>query len=107
MLYEVITVIAEQTGYTSDMLEDGLDLEADLGIDTVKQVEIFGKISALYSLEVPEDLKLSDMNTIEKLAAYISSKVTVTSAPVQAQNESASAGADISSIKDGIRNNFV
>ncbi len=68
-------VIAEQTGYTTDMLEDELDLEADLGIDTVKQVEIFGKISALYSLEVPEDLKLSDMNTIEKLAAYIASEV--------------------------------
>ena len=36
-------IIAEQTGYTTDMLEDTLDLEADLGIDTVKQVEIFAK----------------------------------------------------------------
>jgi hypothetical protein len=27
------------------MLEDELDLEADLGIDTVKQVEIFGKVA--------------------------------------------------------------
>ncbi|MCG8472226.1 MAG: acyltransferase domain-containing protein, partial [Desulfobacterales bacterium] len=35
-------IIAEETGYTIDMLEDDLDLEADLGIDTVKQVEVFG-----------------------------------------------------------------
>ncbi|MCP4671032.1 MAG: polyketide synthase, partial [Desulfobacula sp.] len=42
----VKSIIAEQTGYTSDMLEDDLDLEADLGIDTVKQVEIFAKIAS-------------------------------------------------------------
>ncbi len=35
---KVKEVIAAQTGYTPDMLEDDLDLEADLGIDTVKQV---------------------------------------------------------------------
>ena len=40
---KVKEIIAEQTGYTKDMLEDTLDLEADLGIDTVKQVEIFAK----------------------------------------------------------------
>jgi acyl transferase domain-containing protein/NAD(P)H-dependent flavin oxidoreductase YrpB (nitropropane dioxygenase family)/acyl carrier protein/NAD(P)-dependent dehydrogenase (short-subunit alcohol dehydrogenase family) len=96
-------VIAEQTGYTTDMLDDGLDLEADLGIDTVKQVEIFGKISALYSLEVPEDLKLSDMNTIDKLVKYIASKVKPAQPAVSAQTESKSAGVDISAIKDGIK----
>ena len=64
-------VIAEQTGYTADMLEPDLDLEADLGIDTVKQVEIFGKISSAFGFPVPDDLKLRDLNTIARLAAYI------------------------------------
>ncbi|MCP3952854.1 MAG: acyltransferase domain-containing protein, partial [Desulfobacterales bacterium] len=68
-------IIAEHTGYTVDMLEPELDLEADLGIDTVKQVEVFGKISAQFNLEVPEDLKLRDLNTIALLAAYINRKV--------------------------------
>ena len=57
------------------MLEDELDLEADLGIDTVKQVEIFGKVSENFGLEVPEDLKLRDLNTIAKLADYLARQI--------------------------------
>ena len=56
------------------MLEDDLDLEADLGIDTVKQVEIFAKVAAEFNFPVPEDLKLRDLNTIAKLSAYVNQK---------------------------------
>ncbi|WP_299983457.1 type I polyketide synthase, partial [Desulfobacula sp.] len=45
----VKSIIAEQTGYAADMLENDLDLEADLGIDTVKQVEIFAKIASHFA----------------------------------------------------------
>ena len=92
-LQTIQAIIAEHTGYTVDMLEPDLDLEADLGIDTVKQVEVFGKISAHFSLEVPEDLKLNDLNTIALLAAYIeiqveptgpqAEQVKITAAPAQ------------------------
>ncbi|MBU1239697.1 SDR family NAD(P)-dependent oxidoreductase, partial [Myxococcota bacterium] len=81
-------IIAEQTGYTSDMLESELDLEADLGIDTVKQVEIFARISDHYNLAVPQDMKLSALNTIAKLSEYIRAATShepaapVTEAPV-------------------------
>ena len=73
-LDKIKEIIAEQTGYTTDMLEDTLDLEADLGIDTVKQVEIFAKAAAHFGFPVPEDLKLRDLNTIAKLADYINTK---------------------------------
>ena len=75
-LEKVKEIIAEQTGYTTDMLEDTLDLEADLGIDTVKQVEIFAKAAGHFGFPVPEDLKLRDLNTIAKLADYINAKAT-------------------------------
>ncbi|SLM28414.1 putative (Acyl-carrier-protein) S-malonyltransferase [Desulfamplus magnetovallimortis] len=75
IIEKVKEIIAEQTGYTSDMLESDLDLEADLGIDTVKQVEIFAKSAGVFGFAVPEDLKLRDLNTIDKLAAYINSVV--------------------------------
>ncbi len=75
-LEKVKEIIAEQTGYTTDMLEDTLDLEADLGIDTVKQVEIFAKAAGHFGFPVPEDLKLRDLNTIAKLADYINTKAT-------------------------------
>ena len=65
-------IIATQTGYTTDMLEDDLDLEADLGIDTVKQVEIFGALASQFGFSVPDDLKLRDLNTILKLSDYVS-----------------------------------
>ena len=89
----VKSIIAEQTGYTADMLEDDLDLEADLGIDTVKQVEIFAKVASHFSFPVPDDLKLRDLNTIAKLADYIATRVdmsdtqTAVPAPVSAQGE--------------------
>ena len=37
----VLAVVSEQTGYPTDLLDMDLDLEADLGIDTVKQAEVF------------------------------------------------------------------
>ncbi len=93
ILNKVQEIISSQTGYSVDMLEEGLDLEADLGIDTVKQVEIFGLISSEYDLEVPEDLKLSELNTISKIVGYVGGKVTL-AAPVAQQ----AAGADTSGI---------
>ncbi len=78
-------VIAEQTGYTADMLEDDLDLEADLGIDTVKQVEIFGKVASTFGFAVPDDLKLRDLNTIAKLGAYINDRVAPSAAEQSVQ----------------------
>ena len=74
-------IIAEQTGYTIDMLEDNLDLEAELGIDTVKQVEIFAKTASHFNFSVPEDLKLRELNTIAKLSAYVTSRTTGTGSP--------------------------
>ncbi|MFO7987952.1 MAG: beta-ketoacyl synthase N-terminal-like domain-containing protein [Desulfotignum sp.] len=76
-------VIAAQTGYTPDMLAEDLDLEADLGIDTVKQVEIFGKVATRFGFAVPDDLRLRDLNTIAKLAAYIQTKIPAASLPAE------------------------
>jgi len=88
-LQTIQTIIAEHTGYTVDMLEPELDLEADLGIDTVKQVEVFGKVSAHFNLEVPEDLKLRDLNTIALLAAFIEKQAGPTETDVDSAKISA------------------
>ena len=50
---KVLQIIAEKTGYPPDMLDLDLDLEADLGIDTVKQAEMFAAIRAAY--DIPRD----------------------------------------------------
>ena len=86
---EITAMIAEQTGYTQDMLEPDLDLEADLGIDTVKQVETFGKITKAYGLSVPEDINLSELNTIQKIAEYIGSRIETQESPTQPESGTA------------------
>lgn len=43
---KVLDIVAEKTGYPKDMLDLDLDLEADLGIDTVKQAEMFASVRA-------------------------------------------------------------
>ncbi|WP_438484775.1 SDR family NAD(P)-dependent oxidoreductase [Streptomyces sp. S186] len=45
VLATVLGIISERTGYPLDMIEPGLDLEADLSIDSIKRVEIVGELA--------------------------------------------------------------
>ena len=49
----ILALVVEKTGYPADMLDLDLDLEADLGVDTVKQAEMFAAIRETYS--IPRD----------------------------------------------------
>ena len=40
----LLEVVAEKTGYPVEMLNLSMDLEADLGIDSIKRVEILAAI---------------------------------------------------------------
>ncbi len=68
----VMKVLVDSTGYPEQVLTDESDLEADLGIDTVKQMEILAILAEQYHLEYNDKFKLSDVSTIKKLVAYIS-----------------------------------
>jgi len=67
----VLAIIAEKTGYPPDMLDDGLDLEADLGVDTVKQAETFAAVRAAYDIPRQDDLKLRDFPTIAHVIGFV------------------------------------
>ena len=60
MTPKVLEIVATKTGYPQDMLDLELDLEADLGIDTVKQAETFAAIRAAFDIPVQESLSLRD-----------------------------------------------
>ena len=70
----VLEIVAEQTGYPPDMLELDLDLEADLGIDTVKQAEMFAAIRAAYGIERDENLALRDYPTLARAIEFVYEK---------------------------------
>ena len=40
----LLTIVSEKTGYPAEMLELDMDMEADLGIDSIKRVEIMGAL---------------------------------------------------------------
>lgn len=50
----LLALVAERTGYPVEMLGLDLDLEADLGIDSIKRVEILGAARRALSLALPD-----------------------------------------------------
>ena len=83
---KVLEIVAEKTGYPKDMLDLDLDLEADLGIDTVKQAEMFAAIRAAYNIPRDENLKLRDFPTLAHVIQFAQSgqRATAPSSPTPA-----------------------
>jgi acyl transferase domain-containing protein/NAD(P)-dependent dehydrogenase (short-subunit alcohol dehydrogenase family)/acyl carrier protein len=68
---KVLAVLAEKTGYPRDMLELDLDLEADLGIDTVKQAEVFALVRETFNIPRQDTLKLRDYPTLRHVIGFV------------------------------------
>ena len=77
VLKKVVEVICERTGYEEEFLDVDLDLESDLGIDTVKQAELMGEIREFYEIPFQEDLDLSKVNTINRIITFILSNLNI------------------------------
>ena len=64
----VVDIIAEKTGYPVEMLTDDMELEAGLGIDSIKRVEIFSalqdKVAGLPEVEPTDMAKLATLGQI-------------------------------------------
>ena len=58
--------LVRRTGYPEEMLDADLDLEAELGIDTVKQVAVIAAVRERFGLQPNPTFKLRDANTMRK-----------------------------------------
>jgi len=68
----VFAIIAEKTGYPVDMLEADMSLDGDLGVDSIKRVEILSAVqTALPDAPVitPEDLGV--LQTLGQMVAHL------------------------------------
>ncbi|MEZ5097297.1 MAG: phosphopantetheine-binding protein [Nocardioides sp.] len=74
VLAEVTAVVSEMTGYPPELLDPDLDLEADLGVDTVKQAEVFAAVRARYDVERDDTLRLRDFPTLRHVTAWVREK---------------------------------
>ena len=70
----ILALMVEKTGYPQDMLDVDLDLEADLGVDTVKQAEMFAAIREIYNIPRDENRKLRDYPTLAHVIRFVYEK---------------------------------
>jgi len=68
----VLSVVSEKTGYPGDMLRLDMEMEAELGIDSIKQVEILSALQAQFpdAPEIPAS-ELSTLKTLRDVARKI------------------------------------
>lgn len=68
----LLDIVGEKTGYPPDMLELDMDMEADLGIDSIKRVEILGTLEDTYpSLPQADTSTLAELRTLGEILDYM------------------------------------
>ena len=69
---ELLAIVSEKTGYPAEMLELEMDMEADLGIDSIKRVEILGALQDLHpDLPEVETEALAELRTLAQILDYM------------------------------------
>ncbi|WP_051327251.1 type I polyketide synthase [Desulfatibacillum aliphaticivorans] len=78
----MLSVVSEKTGYPASMLELSMDMEADLGIDSIKRVEILGAMMDAYPNlpEINPD-ELADLRTLQQVADRLEKSASSQAAP--------------------------
>jgi acyl transferase domain-containing protein/NAD(P)-dependent dehydrogenase (short-subunit alcohol dehydrogenase family)/acyl carrier protein len=85
----VIDVVSEKTGYPEEVLELDMQLDADLGIDSIKRVEILSALQdRLPSLpSIPPEV-LGKLRSLRSIVEAISDPVASNGEPTEAANAS-------------------
>ncbi|MCC9168417.1 type I polyketide synthase [Pontibacter harenae] len=85
----ILALIAEKTGYPAEMLSLDMELVSDLGIDSIKQVEIFGTLREQYPfLEQYQTEALFQIKTISDIVAKVNQHFTAPSQAVSSAEPS-------------------
>jgi malonyl CoA-acyl carrier protein transacylase/acyl carrier protein len=72
LFQELVTIYAEAMEYPPEVFNEGVELEAELGIDSVKQTEIVGRISSLYGLPpLPPNFRMGDYKTMGQVTDFV------------------------------------
>ncbi|WP_026449306.1 type I polyketide synthase [Actinopolyspora mortivallis] len=81
----LLGIVADKTGYPSDMLDPSMHVEADLGIDSIKRVEIMGALRERFP-EMPDASpeQLAELNTLDDITTFLTSSEGVVSAAPKA-----------------------
>jgi acyl transferase domain-containing protein len=84
----LVDFVVEQTGYPREIVELDADLEADLGIDSIRKAQLFGEIGQKYGLTADENVSLDDFRTLRHLVEYMLPRVGDAAVSTAAPSES-------------------
>jgi acyl carrier protein len=96
----VLAVVSEKTGYPIEMIDLDMDIEADLGIDSIKRVEIVAAIEE----RVPSSTSIQPENmgslrTLRQIMAFMSPvSQSAGATEARAQNEAAAPMSDTQAV---------
>jgi NAD(P)-dependent dehydrogenase (short-subunit alcohol dehydrogenase family)/acyl carrier protein len=71
----LVDFVVEQTGYPREMVELDADLEAELGIDSIRKAQLVGEIGQRYGLRATDDVSLDELPTLRHLLEYLLPRV--------------------------------
>jgi NAD(P)-dependent dehydrogenase (short-subunit alcohol dehydrogenase family)/acyl carrier protein len=88
----LLEVVAEKTGYPVEMLELDMSLDADLGIDSIKRVEIFSALqTSLADAPVVKPDDLGRLQTLRQIVAFLNNGLSATPLPAPAPSPASAA----------------
>ena len=88
----LIEVVSEKTGYPADMLNLDMDMEAELGIDSIKRVEIMSAIQErLPEAPVVQPDQLGKLRTLNQILEVITPATAALQQPPQSLRDSSPA----------------
>ena len=68
----LLSVVSEKTGYPSEMLTMGMELEGDLGIDSIKRVEILSAVrDRVPGLPELDNDRMGALRTLDEVVGYL------------------------------------
>jgi NAD(P)-dependent dehydrogenase (short-subunit alcohol dehydrogenase family)/4'-phosphopantetheinyl transferase EntD/3-hydroxymyristoyl/3-hydroxydecanoyl-(acyl carrier protein) dehydratase/acyl carrier protein len=73
----LLDVVSAHTGYARSELDPDFELEADLGVDTVKQAEILSSLRERLDLARDDGFRLADHPTLRALAGWADARLRV------------------------------
>lgn len=73
----LVRIVADKTGYPPAMLDLDLDMEADLGIDSIKRIEVLGALQQMGGAATESNIDMeavAKLKTLRQIAAFIAAQ---------------------------------
>jgi acyl carrier protein len=83
----LLSIVSDKTGYPVEMLDLDMDMEADLGIDSIKRVEILGALQDAHpDLPEIETEVVAELRTLGQIVAYTAQSGQLVRAPASSRD---------------------